>query len=93
LDKNEMNIIREILRTVLMLLGAILFVAALAPVLNPAMFESAIRKTPVPALHWIECVLPLSILMLIGAWLLNPKKQMPRQRKKRVQPSGGEEHR
>jgi len=76
-----------------MLLGATLFVTALGPVLNPAMFESATQKTPVPALHWIGCILPLSILMLIGAWLLNPKTQMPRQSQKGVQQSDTPNHR
>jgi len=88
-----MKLIREILRAILMLSGSIFFVAALIPVLNPGKFELATKNAPVSAPHWIAATLPLALLMLIGAWLLNPKKHMPRQRQKGVQHGGGEERR
>ena len=93
LDKDEMKIIREILRTILMLSGSIFFVAALIPVLNPEKFELATKNAPVPAELWIAVTLPVALVMLIAAWLLNPKKQMPRQSQKGVQQGGGEERR
>jgi len=76
-----------------MLLGALLIVTALAPVLNPGKFEFATKNAPVSAQHWIAVTLPLALLMLIAAWLLNPKKQIPRQNQKGVQQDGGEERR
>lgn len=70
-----MNIIREAVRIVLMLLGALLFVVALVPVLNPAEFVSATKNASVSALHWTASILALSVLVLLWAWRLNPKSK------------------
>lgn len=73
-----------------MIAGSIFLIAALVPVLNPAKFELATKQAPLEAQLWIGATLPLALLMLTGAWLLNPKKKKPNQIQKGAQPGGRE---
>ena len=76
-----MKLLREILRTLLMIGGAILLIAALFPVINSGKFALATKMETPSFLHYV-IALPIPILLLIGAWLLNPKKEKPSQREK-----------
>jgi hypothetical protein len=49
---------------------------ALFPLLNPGKYGLATKQEAPSFLYYIIS-LPLPILMLTGAWLLNPKKQKP----------------
>lgn len=76
-----MKLLREILRTLLMIGGAVLLIAVLIPLLNPGKFALA-TKQEVPTFLYYIITIPLPVLMLIVAWLLNPKKEKPDQRDK-----------
>jgi hypothetical protein len=56
--------------------GAVLLITALFPLLNSGKF-GLVTKQETPSFLYYIISLPLPILMLTGAWLLNPKKQKP----------------
>jgi uncharacterized membrane protein len=70
----QMKTLREILRTLLMIGGAVLLIAALFPLINPGKFALVTKMETTPFLYYV-ITLPIPILMLTGAWLLNSKKQ------------------
>jgi uncharacterized membrane protein len=78
-----MKLLREILRALLMIGGAVLLIAALFPLLNPVKYALT-TKQEAPSFWYYIITLPLPILLLIAAWLLNPKKEKPGQREKEL---------
>lgn len=66
------------LRTLLMMGGTVLFVSAQLPLTNPGKFALATNKEA-PSFLYSIITLSLSVLLLSGAWLLNPKKEKPDQ--------------